>query len=331
MYFMIKIIPEPFQRELSMAIAKGDFENIKIIIEQNNIAVDAIIDTDSYQPVLMKVLCSLGISNETKRVEILRYFLEKKANPNTNCKAGYNCLHVAVQQEKLIESLNLFLDFRGDVNITDNNGATIAYWALQSFPWRKEGKERQSHLDVLEKILMLGADLDYKNNFGVTPRNWLEHVPEDVKQLVIKCESLKLINSLSETIQPDFPTNLKYPEIADKIRRELIPQNGQADTVQGELLRAIDKLKYEAQGNGNINYAKGHNLLAKFILDTLRNSSLFDHSQKVKIELETKKLMKGSSPYTDDDVYDYLTDQVCIFYLNNIKLVNHKHNPLILH
>ncbi len=327
---MIKLIPEQHRLTLSMAIAKGEFDNIKQIIEQNDLDVDSFID-ENYSPIVMEILCSRGFSDENTRLEVLRYVLEKGANPNTKCKEGYNSLHVAIRQISLIKSLSLFLDFKGDVNITDSNGATVTYWAIQGFPWKKEGEERVFHLRVIEKMMMLGADLDFKNKHGVSPRKWLEHTSEDVQILVEKCEKLKPIYIPSETLQPSFPTNLKYPEIAKKIWKELVPPRGQADTVQGELLRAIEKLSYEAQGNGNINYSKDHKLMAQFIADTLVNSKLFDVKEISKIKSESKKLMKANSPYTDDDIYDYLTDQVCIFYLKNPEPIKHEHNPLISH
>jgi hypothetical protein len=49
-----------------------------------------------------------------------------------------------------------------------------------------------------------------------------------------------------------------------------------------------------------------------------------------RIKSESKKLMRANSPYTDDDVYDYLTDQICIFYMKNTDLIKHDHNPAIV-
>jgi hypothetical protein len=327
---MIKLVPEQYRQSLSMAIAKGEITSIKKIIEQNNIEVDSFIDDISYQPLLMSILLSYGFTDEEERMRMLRYALDKGANPNTKSKSGYNCLHIAVQHQELIKALDLFLDFNGDVNITDENGATVAYWVIQSFPWRTEGTERALFLSVVEKTMMMGADLDHKNKFGVTPRRWLERAPEDVKQLVEKCEKLNPVYTPSHILQPDFPSNLKYPHIAKKIWHELVPPTGQADSVQGELLRAVEKLSDEAQRNGNINYSESHKLLAKFIMDTLIDSGLFDEKENSRIKSESKKLMKENSPYTDDDVYDYLTDQICIFYMKNTALIKHDHNPAIV-
>lgn len=200
---MIKLIPKQYKRPLLSAIAKGEFNSIKSIVEQNKIDLNAY-DDHSYSPILMHVLTSFGIKDESKRLKILRYFLENGADPNLNCKLGYNSLHIAIQQERLIKSLDLFLSFGGDVNSTDKDGATVAYWAIQSFPWKSEGEERQIHLNVIEKIFMLGANLDYANEFGMTPRKWLEHTSEDVQQLAENCEKLKPIYKPVNTNQPSF-------------------------------------------------------------------------------------------------------------------------------
>ena len=313
-----------------MLIAKGKFGKFKKLVEKKNIDVDAYVDEESYEPVIMEILLSYGIDDKNKRLSFLRYVLEKGANPNMKSKQGYNCLHIAVEQESLTSALDLFLDFNGDVNMPDNVCGTIASAAIRDFPWQSEGEERQRYLDVVEKILMAGADLDTKNKFGGTPRSWLEHAPDDLIRLIEKCEKTNPVYTPSQTLQPKFPTNLEYPEIAKEIWKNLVPPSGQADTVQGELLRAIEKLRDEAQRNGNINYYKSHKLSAQFVMDTLVGSELFDKKEMAKIKSQTKKLMKASTPYTDDDVYDFLTDKACEFYLQNKAPIEHRHNPEIM-
>lgn len=323
---MLKIVSEQFSETLSIAISKGDFEYAKSIIENNEIDVDSFIDGNNFTPILMQVLVS-NISNENKEgLEMLRYLLQKGANVNKYCKEGYNCLHIAAQQQKLIQVLDLFLNFHGDVNLTDSNGASVVYWAIQKFPWRTEGDERQLHLNLVEKILMLGADLDIKNRHGASPRTWVGHSTDDIKNLVEKCEKLNPIYKPSGVLPEAFPTNLQHPEIAAKIWKELVPPSGQSNTVQGELIRAIEKLRDEARRNGNSNYSKGHKQMAQFVVKTLINSKLFDAEIGAKIKLEGSKLMKSSWPCIDEDVYDFLTDQSCIFYLKT-ELIQHTPNP----
>jgi hypothetical protein len=46
---------------------------------------------------------------------------------------------------------------------------------------------------------------------------------------------------------------MRYLDEAGAIWKTKVPPSGQADTIEGELLRAVEKLRWEAQGNGNIN------------------------------------------------------------------------------
>ncbi len=311
-------IPKQFSSLLSTAIAKGESDSARQIIDSNSIDVNSYMNDEYYDPLIMEVLTSYGYKEETERTEMLRYLLEKGANPNIYCKSGYNSLHIAVQQQKLIKSLDLFLDYGADVNLPDNNGGTVAYWAIQSFPWRTEGEERQIHLNSIEKIMMLGADLDYKNKHEVTPRKWLEHTSEDVKKLVEDCEKRERIYKPSHIVYPKFPTNYKFPDVVEQLQK-LIPSSGKAQTIEAEMLRGLENLQDEAYRNGNINYGQPHKDFAQFILLTLTTSSFFDDTEIKKISSNAKKLMNSKKPYLDDDVYDYLTDQICVFYNHNSK------------
>jgi hypothetical protein len=306
-------IPQQYSSILSNLITKGEFTSVKEILDNNTIDVNSYISSETYNTLLIEALTSFGYKNETERVSMLHYLLEKGANPNTYSKSGCNALHIAVQNKKKIKSLDLFLNYGGDVNLCDNNGATVAYWAIQGFPWRTEGEERQEHLTVIEKIMMLGANLDYKNKFGVNTRKWLEHTSADVKELVENCEKRNPIYKPSHTICPKFPTNYKFPEIVEKLRK-LIPLTGKAEIIEAEMLRGLDKLQDEAYRNGNINYNQLHKDFAQFILLTLTTSSIFDEKEIRVISSNVKKLMNSKKPYLDDDVYDYLTDQICVYY-----------------
>jgi len=310
---MINLIPEIHKQTLLSAIAKGDINAVKIVVEENNLDLN-VYEERSYSPLIMQVLTSYGIKNENDRLIFLQYFLDNGADPNMNCKEGYNSLHVAVQQENLIKALNLFIDFGGDVNALDKNGASVAYWAIQGFPWRTEGEKRELHLQVLEKILMLGADLDCQNKFGVTPRSWLEHSPVDVKSLVQKCEQLHPVYKPASTRQPEFPTRYAYPEIVKNIRENMIPVTGQPESLEGEMLRNLDILKDEAHRNGNVNFSDSHRAFAEFILDNLTTFTRTDKKDVEDITAAVKKLMDPEKPYLEDDIYDYLTDQICIFH-----------------
>ncbi|MFE4720577.1 hypothetical protein ACFRLW_29995, partial [Streptomyces sp. NPDC056728] len=58
---------------------------------------------------------------------------------------------------------------------------------------------------------------------------------------------------------------MKYADEAGRIWRTYVPKRGQADTVQGELIRAVEKLRDEAVRNGNINWDDGFERLVLFL------------------------------------------------------------------
>src|SRR5712691_7439306 len=62
---------------------------------------------------------------------------------------------------------------------------------------------------------------------------------------------------------------VRYLTEARALWKTYVPKIGQADTVQGELVRAVEKLRDEALRNGNVNWSKGHVILAEFVRDTL--------------------------------------------------------------
>lgn len=62
---------------------------------------------------------------------------------------------------------------------------------------------------------------------------------------------------------------VKYPDEARSLWQTSVPRSGLAATVQGELLRAVEKLRDEAQRNGNINWNQDHQALIAYLRDTL--------------------------------------------------------------
>src|SRR5215469_12552475 len=103
---------------------------------------------------------------------------------------------------------------------------------------------------------------------------------------------------------------MQYFEEARDLWRTYVPRNGQAETVQGELIRAVEKLRDEAQRNGNVNWDNGHEILAGFLRDTLVTSGLFAPPIVEQIDRDVARLLQFDAPETDDEPYDRLTDRV---------------------
>src|SRR5262249_13816778 len=75
-------------------------------------------------------------------------------------------------------------------------------------------------------------------------------------------------------------------------------------TVQGELLRASEKLRDESQRNGNVNWDEGHEILARFLLETLTASAVLTDETKAQLRRDVQRVLDVENPYPADDLFD---------------------------
>ena len=152
----------------------------------------------------------------------------------------------------------------------------------------------------------------------------------------------------SETIDEPIDFECMYPDINEigiigykpthiatckKIWHDYVPDRGQSEILQGELLRQLEKLRYEAQNNGNMNWDDNFDLFCTFIKDTLLNSGLFDEDYEDKLarslesirnkgryalsyqegEISDDEVNPLLCAYVDNNLYDYIADAIAIF------------------
>lgn len=101
--------------------------------------------------------------------------------------------------------------------------------------------------------------------------------------------------------------------VAGWIWRNLVPKSGQAGTVQVELLRAVEKLSWEAQNNGNTNWDEGFEMFIRFIGDTLSAEARLPARMLGTVAEDLATLARFDEPYTGDDLYDRLTEAVVAY------------------
>ena len=107
---------------------------------------------------------------------------------------------------------------------------------------------------------------------------------------------------------------MDYFKEAKEIWKKFVPKSGQAETVQGELLRAVEKLRDEAIRNGNGNWDEGFEILLKYLNDKLLNADAFSKEQIEETKVILKRLENFDEPYLEDDYYDVLGDRVVDYY-----------------
>jgi hypothetical protein len=122
----------------------------------------------------------------------------------------------------------------------------------------------------------------------------------------------------------------KYREEAGRLWRTYVPARGQAETVQGELIRAVEKLRDEAQRNGNVNWGKGHVILSNYLRNTLIDSGPFDAAAVEEIGRDIDRVLDFEHPETDDDPYNRLSDRVVEWARAHPHPVPHERNPGLL-
>lgn len=121
----------------------------------------------------------------------------------------------------------------------------------------------------------------------------------------------------------------EYFEKAAFLWRTYVPPKGQAETVQGELIRAIEKLRDEAQRNGNANWDSGHVIVAHYIQSTLLESGIFTHQYNEQIAADIAMLLNTETLCLEDDIYDRLTERIVDWCIAHPTPLPHIPNPIL--
>lgn len=103
---------------------------------------------------------------------------------------------------------------------------------------------------------------------------------------------------------------MKYFEEAKNIWKNYVPKSGQSEIVEGELIRAIEKFRYEAQNNGNGNWDEGFELFCQYIWDILNDDKVFEKDVLHEIRTDIDTINNSEVPYLEDDLYDRITDHI---------------------
>ncbi len=127
----------------------------------------------------------------------------------------------------------------------------------------------------------------------------------------------------------EIPTTGEVRDVARWIWHNLVPKSGKCSSVQGELLRAVEKLSWEAQNNGNMNWDSGFEILLDFLESTLCNELGLADEMKKSVQEDLGKLRDYERPCTDDVVYQRLTEAVIAYCRLHPRLIAKPADPLL--
>ena len=119
---------------------------------------------------------------------------------------------------------------------------------------------------------------------------------------------------------------MRYFEEAHEIWKTSVPSTGQADTMQGELLRAVEKLRREAQSNGNQNWDESFEKLLSFLRENLTDLSALPPEEVAIVVGDVERLSDHIHPETGDEPNDRLSDAVVLWARIHPEPVPHRHD-----
>lgn len=101
----------------------------------------------------------------------------------------------------------------------------------------------------------------------------------------------------------------------ERLWSELVPQSGQAETLQGELIRISGKLTDQAFRNGNMNWDADHERMWRFVGLHLDDPSTFSEAERNLIRVKIQEIIR------DNETPDVSGDGCC-YYIINEKVVD---------
>ena len=136
------------------------------------------------------------------------------------------------------------------------------------------------------------------------------------------CDSIQ--DFIANEYQQQYFDECKY------IWKNYVPKRGQAHNLQGELLREIEKIRCEAQDNGNINWDSDYTYFCDFIEKSLLEQSIFSEREKEEIriimayikecglyaeqfnggKIKESEVCPDKIAYTQDNLYDRICDKI---------------------
>ena len=157
-------------------------------------------------------------------------------------------------------------------------------------------------------------------------------------------------NDTSEFDCFDERLRKKYLEECHTIWKKYVPDNGQAGSLQGELLREVEKLRYEAMNNGNVNWDDDYARFCDFVADSICSMQAVPKKQADEVRSAMSRIKQcgeysnrfynGDIPDGDVEVdmiacvdigiYDSVEAVIGFISLNAGRPIPYEHNPEIL-
>jgi hypothetical protein len=118
-----------------------------------------------------------------------------------------------------------------------------------------------------------------------------------------------------------------------RLWKELVPPSGQADTLQGELIRIAGKLTDEAYRNGNMNWDADYERMGRFIVEKIANDPIFNVQEQALIREKIEEIISNDASLVPDgkgSPYSIITEKVVDWCMAHPDPIPHQKNPSLM-
>jgi ankyrin repeat protein len=226
----------------------------------------------------------------------------------------------------MVELALAMLDAGGDPRPKDRFGNTPLWSAVVN---------AKRNLGLVDMLMRHGADPHGKNKAGRSPLDFARQIGSEpvIALLSIPAADPPRPESIGAAARPASASaaSKSGQEEFDRLWDELVPSSGQADTVQGELVRAIGRLSDEAYRNGNGNRDEGYRLLAEYLRQHLCGTTVFSADECQEINRRIDRMLDYEVPDIDGPAspYAYLTERVVRWCAARQSPLPNSKNPLL--
>jgi len=126
----------------------------------------------------------------------------------------------------------------------------------------------------------------------------------------------------------------RYQDESRELWDNLVPASGQAESIQGEMVRVIARLASEFYRNGNANWNIGFRMYTNVLVKHLRDKQAFDTEQLMQIEEDIAEIRDFGSGKKDlvyedkgEDAFDRINDRVIEWCRLHPNLIPNAANP----
>jgi hypothetical protein len=120
---------------------------------------------------------------------------------------------------------------------------------------------------------------------------------------------------------------VKHFDEAKEMWATLVPKSGQAKTRQGELLRAVERLRDEWSSYGNAHWDEAFEHFVDYVRQHLTAEDSFTDQQKRQINDDLDVVADPESGETSEELFDRLADRVVEWADAHPEPIPHEHIP----